>query len=269
MIVERRSTLLPMMATDARASGSAGVKVTGVGVPWLTDSLDIGFIEQFALDAFRMQDKYGFDGVMGLYAHERNFVLGTVDAGTMQVAVARDGLRYTIELPRSAEYIAEIVGRQDVAGASISFVTLADEWSLDGLNIPQRLVTEAFLIEISIVANPAYGAGTSAMVASGPLRALPAVPEAAEQRVGKKISAASAEQIKSAVDALMSLLEDEATEDEPAAGPPLESAATPARAARPLAPDVAARCRELGIQAGPLTWYDAASRLHALTGRWR
>ena len=76
------------------------------------------------------------------------------------------GLRYSVDPPASLPYVTELVGRGDVAGASVGFVVVEDEWSRDG-TVPFRTVRVAVLAEVSLTATPAYR-DTSALLAAGP-----------------------------------------------------------------------------------------------------
>jgi len=180
------------MLLDSPRSAAAGLGVGGVAVPYDSDSQPLPFIEAFSPSAFADQlgDVDGFAGVTGQFQHDQTFVLASVDSGTMQVVDAPDGLRFTMQLPASLAYVREVIQSGIVAGASIGFQTISDEWSVDPLTgDPRRYVTRAVLGEISLVARPAYAAAT-ASVTAGPMRST---------RAGRVLSGKTRDVIQSAI----------------------------------------------------------------------
>jgi HK97 family phage prohead protease len=178
MTVERRSAAL-MLDSSERSASAAMVRVGGLGVPYDTDSLEMPFIEQFAPGSFRDQVGDDFAGVTGQFMHDQVLVLASVDSGTMIVTDGPLGLQFRMSIPTSLAYVSEVVASGIVAGASIGFRVLKDQWSADPDGTPRRFVTRAQLIEISLVSRPAY---LDAKVAvRGALRP-------AEDRAGKVLS---------------------------------------------------------------------------------
>lgn len=145
-----------VIAATARAA-KRGVRVAGLAVPFWKPSHDLGgFIETFAPDAFEHQRKRdGFADVMGQWSHERSIPLASTNGRTLRLEVRAGGLYYEMDLPRSMEYIAELVDRGDATEASIAFRVLKDDWTTSG-GVNLRTVTKAELFEVSIVPLAAY-----------------------------------------------------------------------------------------------------------------
>jgi HK97 family phage prohead protease len=197
-MIERRSAVALVAGQDGSESRSA-VTVHGVAVPYFEDSQPLPFIEQFAPDAFQFQIDSGFDDVTGQFQHDQTFVVASVRSATMSIEDGAMGLRYSMRIPASLPYVAEMVASGVTAGASVGFQCIRDEWSVDATTgNPRRLVTEAELHEISIVANPAYRAAT-AVTMGGFGRSRRRV---SEQRAGKMISKANMARLRAAHDAL-------------------------------------------------------------------
>jgi hypothetical protein len=159
-MIERRSTAL--MLGGERDASAVGFSVAGIAVPYGSDSVPLPFIENFAPGAFRDQLGENFDGVTGQFQHDSVFVLASVDSGTMNVTDSPTGLRFSMRVPSSLAYVREVVEAGIVAGASVGFQALADEWSADPITgDPRRLVTRAVLAEVSLVSRPAFPAATA------------------------------------------------------------------------------------------------------------
>ncbi len=225
--VETRSLVLDRPRIEKRAGG--GVTVTGIGVPWDTPAMVGGaFAESWAPDALDEQARNGWTwgeggsnrSVASLWSHDTGRPLGSVAAGTLRLAVQPDGLRYWLQLPESAADIAEAVARGDVNGASVSFTASNDVWgaTADGETSTRKIVS-ATLVEVSLCLWPTYAA-TTATISGSPVPpvisplAPRSIPPAGEQRVGKKISAATATQIQAAIDGLCDLLDGDSDDDD-------------------------------------------------------
>jgi phage head maturation protease len=101
--VERRSAAaaaVPILAAGENRS-KGPVTVGGVALEWGALSEDLGFRELLHRDAFRGQERDGFDDVTIDVAHESVLLLGSVRAGTARIDVTRDELRYAVDVPRS------------------------------------------------------------------------------------------------------------------------------------------------------------------------
>jgi HK97 family phage prohead protease len=166
MIETRAASLIPAIV-EGRAGGSGAV-VAGIAVPFLQLSQNLGgFVEEFAPTAFAAQADLGWEDVEGRFQHVGEFVLASTRSGSLALDVGRDALRYRMQLPSAIPYVAELVGRGDLNGASITFYAVAAEWSQPPDAPPIRTVTEAVLVEVSVTGRPAY-AQTSAELVQQP-----------------------------------------------------------------------------------------------------
>ncbi len=169
--LERRSLpapALPALTCQAREAVAGGNWIGGLLVPFGKRSLDLGgFHEVFDPHAFDIDSRGGWADVTGHWAHRWDALLGTVKARTLRLQLSHDGIHYELEPPRSGlgPYVAELVERGDVHGASLGFIELAGDWDLDEQGMAVRTVREAVLLEASVVASPAYEQTTAAIMA--------------------------------------------------------------------------------------------------------
>ncbi len=163
------------MFAGADTADASGVSVTGLAVPFGVPANIGAFTERFSRDAFAEDEKAGFKGITSQFMHDGVFLLGSVDGRSLQLTQTPAGLVFTLKLPASAGYVAELVARQDVAGASVSFVATDDEWDWAVDGEPMRTVKAARLLEVSLVSKPAYPT-TSVQIAAGPTRSAPVAP---------------------------------------------------------------------------------------------
>ncbi|TGQ94615.1 HK97 family phage prohead protease [Mesorhizobium sp. M8A.F.Ca.ET.208.01.1.1] len=142
--------------------------ISGYAIQWQQPA-NIGglFLERFARGAFDRSQIENPD-VACLWAHDVSRPLGRVGNGTLTLRSDSIGLWYAVtpnpDSPNGQEALAS-VGRGDVAEVSVGFWSEIEEWDDSG-DIPQRLITQAGLIEISLVLWGAYGKATSASLSS-------------------------------------------------------------------------------------------------------
>jgi len=117
-----------------------------------------GLYERVARTAFSKTLKER--DVVALWDHDTQLVLGRVSAGTLQLSMDDKGLGFSVTLPQTtyASDLAELVTRGDISGASFGFRVIRDAW--DGT---VRELQEVDLIEVSVVAFPAYPQTTVAL----------------------------------------------------------------------------------------------------------
>ena len=118
-----------------------------------------GFREQIAQMAFRrtLEDE-GAD-VRALVNHDSSMVLGRRSNGTLELGTDDRGLKVRISVPDTTygRDLLELVRRGDISQMSFGFMVNpgGDHWDTrDGERI--RTVTDLSLVEVSVVAIPAY-----------------------------------------------------------------------------------------------------------------
>jgi len=138
--------------------------ISGYAIQWGQPAVIAGtFEERFARGAF---DKSLRDNpsVAALWAHDSSRPLARTDNGTLELRPDFIGLWYAItpnpESPMGKEALAT-VGADTVNEVSAGFFPEIEEWDDTGV-LPRRLITQARLLEISLVLWGAYGKSTSA-----------------------------------------------------------------------------------------------------------
>ncbi|MBB3562360.1 hypothetical protein FHX06_003691 [Rhizobium sp. BK512] len=138
--------------------------ITGYAIQWGQPAIIAGlFEERFARGAF---DRSLIDNpdVAVLWAHDSSRPLARVSNKSLTIRSDNIGLWYSFKpddkSPLGQEALAS-VGSGLVNEVSVGFSSIEEEWD-DGGKLPKRLITRAFLGEISIVLWGAYGKSTSA-----------------------------------------------------------------------------------------------------------
>ncbi len=149
-----------------------GTTIRGLAIPFNSLSEDLGgFVELFEPSAVDRTLAEGLD-VRALVDHDPAKIIGRTKAGTLTLRKAADGLHVAINVPDTTvgRDVLTLVSRGDVSGMSIGFRVMpgGDRFEQrDGQMV--RVVTDARIIEASIVTFPAYTA-TDASVAQRALR---------------------------------------------------------------------------------------------------
>lgn len=107
-------------------------------------------------------------GVVALFNHDKNRVLGRVDAGTLRLAQDSRGLHVEISPPNTqfARELRKSIERRDVRGQSFQFIVAArgETWDFTDPAKPLRTIGGvAELIDVGPVTFPAYGETTAAL----------------------------------------------------------------------------------------------------------
>jgi uncharacterized protein len=160
-------------------------KISGYALQWNVPAVISGmFEERFARSAFDESLRDNPD-VAALWAHDASRPLARVGNGTLTLRPDSIGLYYSItpnaESPIGQEALAT-VGADTVNEVSVGFVSEVEEWDDSG-DLPRRLITQARLLEISLVLWGAYGKSTSAGLRSENNN------DAAKRRVAAKMRA--------------------------------------------------------------------------------
>jgi HK97 family phage prohead protease len=96
--------------------------------------------------------------VVARYNHDDNFLLGTIEAGTLRLEVDDIGVRYIVDLPDTSagRDVAALAKRGDLRYSSFAFHTLEDEWDVTEQGFPLRTLRSIQLVDVAPVVNPAY-----------------------------------------------------------------------------------------------------------------
>jgi HK97 family phage prohead protease len=138
--------------------------ISGYAIQWNQPAIIGGaFEERFARGSFDKSLRENPD-VACLWSHDSSRVLGRSSNGTLKLQPDAIGLHYVLtpnkESPIGQEALAS-VGRGDVGEVSVGFWSEIEEWDDRG-DMPRRLITQARLLECSLVLWGAYGKATSA-----------------------------------------------------------------------------------------------------------
>ncbi len=164
--VERRNASAPSkLRIESRSATGSKVgefsTLSGYAAVYNQLSHDLGhFRERIKPGAFASALKPGVD-VRAFFDHSTAFVLGRTTAGTLRLFDDAYGLRVQIDLPDTqiAADLKASVSRGDINQMSFGFVAKRTSWTdetIDGLDTLIRNLHEVELIEISVVAIPAY-----------------------------------------------------------------------------------------------------------------
>lgn len=127
------------------------------------------FVEEISAGAF--DESLAARGVVGLWSHRTDMVLGNTKSGTLRLESDQNELRFELDIPNTSagNDAWELIQRGDVDGVSFGMRVTKDKWSSEdrnGTKIYKRSILNAELYEISPVAFPAYPSnGVSALSA--------------------------------------------------------------------------------------------------------
>jgi hypothetical protein len=161
MELERRLVSIPCEVRCERQSGGKNRHViTGYAATFETESrmLPGGFIETIRRGAFDEVMAAGPD-VIGVYNHDKNFLLGRTANGTMKLSLDDRGLKYEIYPPESRMDVVESIERGDVVGSSFAFKVppRGESWGETARGIRRRSIEKVgFLEDVGPVVRPAY-----------------------------------------------------------------------------------------------------------------
>lgn len=118
-----------------------------------------GFYEVVSTSAFNQARGKNFPGLVALYNHDQNMLLGTTSARTLRVNVDETGLLYEVDLPQARADLHELVQRGDVSKSSFAFRVVGDDgddWEMDDNGQIRRTLRNVQLYDVSPVNTPAY-----------------------------------------------------------------------------------------------------------------
>ncbi|CAN7701911.1 HK97 family phage prohead protease [Mesorhizobium sp. LjNodule214] len=156
--------------------------ISGYALQWGQPATIAGlFVERFARGSLDKSLR-DYPDVCALWSHDESRPLGRVSNGSLEIRSDAIGLFYALtpnpDSPNGQEALAT-VGRSDVGQVSVGFWAEVEEWD-DRQDMPQRLITQARLSEISLVLHGAYGDSTSAALSRASENAAAAVRRKAE-----------------------------------------------------------------------------------------
>jgi HK97 family phage prohead protease len=122
-----------------------------------------GFVEKVDSRAFNESAAAGWKDVVCRFNHNDDFLLGTIQGGTLQLQTDSEGLFYDVVPPTFRKDIIELMERGDVTSSSFAFRTIDDDWGLSDFNYPLRTLLTADLVDVAPVTTPAYPDATSAV----------------------------------------------------------------------------------------------------------
>ena len=154
----REVRFIPIDELEIREEDAGTKIVFGLAAPYERQT-DLGYFkETFARGAF----KKGIDerrDAFALFHHNFQNVLGRTGAGTLTLEDRADGVHYELDMPDTAlgRDLLVSIRRRDIEGVSVSwpYDSVKDEWD-HSVDPPERRITEAELVEMSITAIPAY-----------------------------------------------------------------------------------------------------------------
>ena len=147
---------------EFRSDDKKPKKIKGYAMKWNALSEDLGgFVEKFEPGAFARSIRK--NNQLSFFNHNRDIVLGSTNAGTLELVEDDVGLRFSLELPDTAHGndVGYLIKRGDVKGVSVGFNVPeeGEDWDMSGIENGKpaiRTVTEANLIEISPTHSPAF-----------------------------------------------------------------------------------------------------------------
>lgn len=161
MELERRLVDVPCeVRCECQGGGKKRHVITGYAATFGTESrmLPGGFIETINRGAFDEVMATNPD-VIGVYNHDKNFLLGRTANGTMKLSLDDRGLKYEIYPPESRMDVVESITRGDVIGSSFAFKVppRGESWGETSRGIRRRSIEKVgFLEDVGPVVRPAY-----------------------------------------------------------------------------------------------------------------
>ena len=184
---------------ELRAAADDGdFALEGTAISYDCLSGDVGgFRERIMPGAFARSIKQGAD-VKCLLNHDANVVLGRTKSGTLQLEDTRKGLGFRCQLDKNNSAHRDVyasVKRGDLSECSFAFTVpqggdAFDEVTQGGKRFVRRTITDANLIDVSVVAYPAYNAkGATSVDARNADSAIDAENRTRCEQIGRELEA--------------------------------------------------------------------------------
>lgn len=164
-MTERRTLLIHELRADPKAR-----QIAGIAASYGVLSADLGgFRERIDPGAFTRSLGEGRN-ILAYYNHDSSYVLGSTRSGSLHLSSDSRGLNFRVDLPDTsyARDLITLMERGDVSQMSFGFVTKRQSWDEPAPGEATRIRTllDVDLMEISVVADPAYPQGTEAALRS-------------------------------------------------------------------------------------------------------
>lgn len=164
MDVERRLTV-EGSEIEYREEGGTPV-LRGYAAVFQSESRDLGGFRESILPTAFDEVLRAQPDVLGLYNHDRNWLLARSSNGSLRLSRDGHGLRYEMHLPetRMAQDVREMVKNRLVTGSSFAFAVKkngGDSWCTDSNGMRKREIRSVGLLEdVGPVVRPAYDASS-------------------------------------------------------------------------------------------------------------
>ena len=125
-------------------------------IPYNSNSEGLPWVERLARGCFTKTLQESRD-ILALYDHATGNLLARTSNGSLRFNDTDAGLEFDIDLPETqlGKDSYEMVRSGLIGGCSFGFTTVQDEWTYEN-NQETRVILEARLYEVSLVAQPAY-----------------------------------------------------------------------------------------------------------------
>jgi uncharacterized protein len=167
--MEYVTTPVAVEVRSARAGNPDTRTIGGYAAVFNTTSHPLGGFVERVLPSFANKSRAdGWPGVAGggviaLYDHKTEFLLGNTRNNTLRMAIDGHGIDYSVDLPESRSDVFDWVSRGDVPFSSFRFHCVADEWGLTEQGYPMRSLIEGRVIDVGPTATPAYNDTTAGL----------------------------------------------------------------------------------------------------------
>lgn len=125
-------------------------------IPYNSNSEGLPWVERLARGCFTKTLQESRD-ILALYDHATGNLLARTSNGSLRFNDTDAGLEFEIDLPETqlGKDSYEMVRSGLIGGCSFGFTAVQDEWTYEN-NQETRVILEARLYEVSLVAQPAY-----------------------------------------------------------------------------------------------------------------
>jgi len=154
---ESRELIYTAGVVELRADGD-GRNIGGYALKFDTYSQNLGgYVERIAPCFPNRARSEGWPGLVCRYNHKDDFLLGSVQSGTLRMGLDEIGLSYEVNVPHCRNDVLEMVTRRDVQHSSFAFIAVDEEWGqTPEQGYPCRTLVSGQILDVAPVATPAY-----------------------------------------------------------------------------------------------------------------